>query len=439
MLVDIRSGHISALIFSKLARLARNTKELLEFSEIFREHHADLVSLQESIDTSTPAGRLMYVVIGALAAWEREEIAERVAVSIPIRAKLGKPLGGASPFGYRWVDRKFVPDAEEAPIRKLLYELFLEHRRKKTVARMLNERGYRTRNGSKWSDTTVDRLIRDPTAKGLRKSNYTKSTGGKKAWLLKPESDWVYHDIEGIVPEQLWAECNGILDAQRNSRRKVSRQTVHLFAGFALCSCGQKMYVPSNTPKYVCYKCRNKIPIVDLEGVYHEQLRSFLVSPEEIGNHLEKANASIREKEELLAVLETERKKLGLKVDKLYELYQDGQIKRAEFGSRHRPLDDRLKAIEDEAPKLQAELDVMRIGQLSSEEVISEARDLHERWPQLSPEEKRRIIETITETVIVGKDEVEINLLYLPHFLNDGSKATHPHGFIAATSWKRAG
>src|SRR5258708_24879181 len=54
MLGDIESGHVTGLIFSKLARLARNTKELLEFAEFFREHDSDLVSLAESIDTSTP-------------------------------------------------------------------------------------------------------------------------------------------------------------------------------------------------------------------------------------------------------------------------------------------------------------------------------------------------------------------------------------------------
>lgn len=54
MLLDIRRGHIQALIFSKIARLARNTKELLEFSEIFNKCQSDLVSLEENIDTSSP-------------------------------------------------------------------------------------------------------------------------------------------------------------------------------------------------------------------------------------------------------------------------------------------------------------------------------------------------------------------------------------------------
>ena len=60
MLDHIKSGHISGLIFSKLARLARNTRELLDFSDYFREHNAELISLAESIDTSSPAGRFLY-------------------------------------------------------------------------------------------------------------------------------------------------------------------------------------------------------------------------------------------------------------------------------------------------------------------------------------------------------------------------------------------
>lgn len=414
MIEDVKNGHVTGLIFSKLARLARNTKELLDFADIFRANDADLVSLQESIDTSTPAGRFFYTMIAAMAQWEREEITDRINASIAIRAKLGKPLGGQAPYGYRWQDKNLVLDPNEAPVRKLMYELFLQHRRRKTVARQLNEMGYRTRSGSAFSDTTITRLLRDPVARGNKRNNYTKGSDKTGNRTYKPEEEWVYTEVEPIVSEEVWNQCNAILDSQHKEKTKPARKAVHIFAGVTYCGCGGKMYVPSNSPKYTCLKCRNKIPTDDLEEVFHEQLRAFFFSPIEIGNYLKQADSVIAEKTQLLNSLADEERKVSTEMDKLYKLYMDGMISSTGFGERNRPLEERLAQIQDRIPEAQAEVDFLKIQYLSSDQVLHEARDLYTRWPSLATEEKRSIVEHITERITITDDEVTITLAYLP-------------------------
>ncbi len=421
MLKDIRDKKIDGLIFSKLARLARNTKELLEFSEIFRHNNADLISLSENVDTSSPAGRLFYTIIAAMAEWERAEIADRVAASVPIRARMGKPLGGPAPFGYRWVDKQYVVDEKEAPVRKVLYEVFLKHKRKKTTADQLNTMGYRTRNGSKFTDTTVSRLLRDPSAKGERRANYTKSTGDKKHWELKPTSDWIITPCEPIVSSELWNECNRLLDEQEHKRTKPGRTPSHLLSGFVFCTCGKSMYVFHKTKIFTCRNCKRRIPVSDLDEIFHDQLKSFLLTDIELDQFLNQSGTVINEKETLLNMQNEDISKVTKKMNELVNMRLNGEMNRDSFMQHHTPLEERLTQLQERLPNLQAEIDILKIQYLSSDTVLRDAKDLYQRWSVLSFEEKRNIVEVITNKITVGAEDISINLSYLPHNQIEGN------------------
>jgi site-specific DNA recombinase len=434
MLEDIKSGHITGLIFSKLARLARNTRELLEFAELFRLAGADLISLSENIDTSSAAGRLFYTMIAALTEWERAEIADRVAASVPIRAKLGKPLNGQTSLGYRWDGKTLVIDEQEAPIRKLIYETFLQTRRKKATAKILNEKGYRTRGGSKFTHGTITRLLRDTTAKGLRKANYTTGKKGDSAAArLKPESEWVITPCPAIIPVKLWDECNRILDEQLAQKTPPGPKAVHLLSGYLTCTCGKKLYVyhKDKSPTYRCKACNVKVEVSQIDGIYHRKLKTLLLTETDIADHLRQSDAELKEKEALLEAAKTEIVQLRKEMGPLIKMRAREEMSREAFIASFRPLEEQVEQLEEHLPELEAEIEFLKIRYLSTDTIFREARDLYHNWPDMPFERKRSIVESITNEIIVGKEDILISLSYLPAPLLNGGKSDRKERFTA--------
>ena len=152
---------------------------------------------------------------------------------------------------------------------------------------------------------------------------------------------------------------------------------MHVFAGILECACGGKMYVPSNSPKYVCRACRNKIAIVDLEGFSTDEIRAYSFSADRIKAYLDQADGTLVEKERLLEHQKSEVQKVRSEIDRVYRPYQEGQLDPAGFGKFYKPLEERQKQIEADLPRLEAEIDTGRVETLSAEEVASQAKQLH--------------------------------------------------------------
>ena len=93
LLADVRRGRIDVVMVWSLDRLARSLRHLLELSEEFRSLGVDLFAARQAIDTASPAGRLTYQVLGAVAEFERELLRERVKAGLQHARAKGRTMG----------------------------------------------------------------------------------------------------------------------------------------------------------------------------------------------------------------------------------------------------------------------------------------------------------------------------------------------------------
>lgn len=93
LMADAHRCRFDAVVVWKFDRLARSVSHLLRALETFRSLGIEFVSLSEQVDTSTPTGKMVFTVLGAVAELERCLIAERVRAGIRNARAKGKRLG----------------------------------------------------------------------------------------------------------------------------------------------------------------------------------------------------------------------------------------------------------------------------------------------------------------------------------------------------------
>lgn len=107
ILAGIKAGEIGTIVVLKLDRLTRSVRDLSEILELSARRNVALVSVSESLDTSTAAGTLVVHMMGVVAQWERSVIAERTAFALAHKRKNGL-VYGPTPFGYERLGNSLV-------------------------------------------------------------------------------------------------------------------------------------------------------------------------------------------------------------------------------------------------------------------------------------------------------------------------------------------
>lgn len=244
MMSQIRQGLFTHLLVWKIDRVSRNLLDFANMYEELKDLGVTFVSKNEQFDTSTAIGEAMLKIILVFAELERNMTSERVTATMINRASNGIWNGGRIPYGYSYdkATQTFSIEPEENKIYNCIIESYEETHSIVYTARMINDAGYRTRNGGLWSSTAVWIILRNPWYKGVYRYNYYKIPGRK---AIKDKSEWVIienHHPASIEPER-FDRIQAVLDKNARFRntpgRKTTRKNVHVFSGLLWCAdCG---------------------------------------------------------------------------------------------------------------------------------------------------------------------------------------------------------
>lgn len=172
-LLLVESGKADGIVFLKLDRLSRSVADILRLADTARRRGWHLVSVQESIDSSTASGKMILTVLAALAEMEREQISERTRVGMEQLAREGRGRSSILPLGFRvhgapnsttlraGDQRKLVEHRGEQAILRRMLALQASGLGARRIAKALNHSGIANpRTGHPWHPSTVATLLR---------------------------------------------------------------------------------------------------------------------------------------------------------------------------------------------------------------------------------------------------------------------------------------
>lgn len=384
---DVKSGQVGAVIVYKLDRLSRSQKDTLYLIEdVFNPHNVDFVSMNESMDTSTPMGRLMLGILSAFAQLERENIRERTRMGMKERVKNGYwPGGGRIPFGYDYDKEQgiLVPNKDAETVRKI-YRLYLDGHSPDSIAKIV---------GLKYDRLAVQILT--------RKTNYG---------VIYYNGVEYQGRHEPIISKETYDKTMAYMRERSVTRVSGSE---YLLTGLLECGkCGAKMRYQKwgkHDAKIVCYSQYNSKPYLvkdpncnnkrlwasEVEQVVINDLFAFSLKQSDVA-------PDNSEEQTVLSMLHDQYEEVSRRLKKLYGLYSEG-------------CDDILletiREVQQNLKHIQERID----AEAEKTAYSGEMQDIHrtlstikDTWQYMTPAEKKKIVRSCVEKVVIDDDRVQV-------------------------------
>jgi site-specific DNA recombinase len=259
MMEDIKSGKdgVAYVLVFKLSRFGRNAADVLATLQVMQDFGVNLICVEDGIDSSKDAGKLMISVLSAVAEIERENIRVQTMEGRMQKAREGKWNGGFAPYGYSLIDGKLEVNEEEAVAIRMIFDQYVNtDLGENGIAKYLENHGIHKidrQNGKNplFDAALIRRIIQNPVYSGkisYGRRRTEKVHGTRNEYRQVKKDDYLLVDglHEALVSEEVWEQAQVKVAAQAKKYEKVNRdkrEKLHLLSGILKCPvCGAGMY-----------------------------------------------------------------------------------------------------------------------------------------------------------------------------------------------------
>ena len=255
MMQDIKSGKdgVSYVLVYKLSRFARNAADVLSTLQVMQDFGVNLVCVEDGIDSSKDAGKLMISILSAVAEIERENIRAQSMEGRLQKAREGKWNGGFAPYGYQLINGELKINEEEAFAIRVIFDKYVNTTMgANSIARYLDNQGIKKiprQNGKTplFSASLITRILKNPVyngkiAYGRRRTE--KKHGTRNEYQLVEQDDYLVADgiHEAIISDEVWEQAQIKIASQAKKYEHLHKPrgtATHLLSGLIKCPvCG---------------------------------------------------------------------------------------------------------------------------------------------------------------------------------------------------------
>ncbi len=253
--IESREDDIDYVLVFKLSRFGRNAADVLNSLQIMQDYGVNLICVEDGIDSSKDAGKLMISVLSAVAEIERENIRTQTMAGREQKAKEGKWNGGFAPYGYKLENGQLYIAEDEVEIIRIIFDRYIHTNSGiNGVATYLNNNGYtkKLRQNNTipgFSSSFVKKVLDNPVymgkiAYGRRRTE--KKIGTRNEMHIVEQSEYPVYDgcHDAIISEDDWYLAQQKRKANNYKRDKIRDvDHAHVLSGLLKCPCcGKSLY-----------------------------------------------------------------------------------------------------------------------------------------------------------------------------------------------------